>query len=348
MSEKFRGCPAKVMEVEPSFDEVNRLFYERGLTDGFPIVPPTQEKVRAYLDALGREPTELVGVVVPTSGMATVEKIVINAVMAGCDPAHVPVVIAATEAMCDPAFNLDAIQTTTNPATVALTVNGPVRKQLDINCGRNCLGQGWKANATIGRAVRLILNNIGGGKPGDPDKSMHGFPGKYSMCFGEDEEGSPWTPIHVDEGFRREDSAVTVTAINSTVNLGLSNFLDIDGMLRAVGYAIGYYGNPNSTSGGGRPVIALTRGHAAMAATAGMSKLQVKQLLFDLHGFPEAKLPPMVRKERLIIYDGVVKSARKPEDILIVVCGGPETYHAVYMPTFAASAPQTRAIVPLA
>src|ERR1700730_17999819 len=154
---------------------------ERGFTDGLPVIPPTEAAVRAMLDAVGMQPNELIAVVPPEGGPATAEKVAVNAVMAGCLPEYFPVVIAAMRAVTEPKFNLLGVQTTTNPVGPVLIINGPVRTALKINSGRVCLGPGWRANATIGRALRLCLLNIGGCPPGEVDKAIHGMPGKFTF-----------------------------------------------------------------------------------------------------------------------------------------------------------------------
>src|SRR5262249_37081032 len=155
----------------------------------------------------------------PSFGPATVERIAINAVLAGCRPEFLPVLIAAAEAMAAPRLNLGAIQTTTNPVTLWLIVNGPIARRLGVNGGGNCLGPGNPANATLGRAVRLMLQNIGGGLPVDIDRATHGQPGKFTFCCAENEEASPWEPLHVERGFAPECSTVTVAGVSGTLNM---------------------------------------------------------------------------------------------------------------------------------
>jgi hypothetical protein len=150
-------------------DAVGEFFYTQGWTDGLPVVPPTEPKIAAMLTALRRAPGDVVALVAPRMGAATAEKVAINVVMAGCVPEHAPVVAAAIEAMCQPTFNLHGIQTTTNPVATLLVVNGPIRARIDLNCGRNALGPGRRANASIGRAIRFVLQNIGGATPGEVD-----------------------------------------------------------------------------------------------------------------------------------------------------------------------------------
>ncbi|MBI3329783.1 MAG: hypothetical protein HYZ81_24135, partial [Nitrospinae bacterium] len=171
---------------------INAHFYEQGWTDGLPIIPPTPEGVHEMIVASGREAGELIAEIPPNWGKATVEKIAVNALMAGCLPDYMPVVLTAVRAMTAERVGLQAIQGTTDVHSPLIIVNGPIAKQLDINSGPNCFGQGWRANATIGRAIRLIMLNLGGGVPGRIDKSTFGHPGKYTYCVAENEGASPW------------------------------------------------------------------------------------------------------------------------------------------------------------
>ena len=190
----------KAMAVAGTFEEINDQFEALGWSDGLPIVPPTYEAVERFIAAAKRDRDEVIGVIPPMMGLATVEKIAINAVMAGCRPQHLPVVIAAVRAVCDPDFNLLPIQLTTNSVTPMILVSGPMATDLGINGGFNVFGPGNRNNATIGRALRLILTNVGGGTPGKLDKSCHGQPGKFTMCIAENLAESPWTSYHVDQG----------------------------------------------------------------------------------------------------------------------------------------------------
>ena len=189
----------ETVRAPASLDAVNRIFHQRGWTDGLPIVPPTRERFEAMLR--GWVPAAEIGVVEPRLGRGTAAKLAINAVMAGCEPAHFEVVVAATRAMCDPRFNLKAVQSTTHPCTVLAMVNGPLADTLEINGAYNAMGQGQRANAAIGRAIRFILLNIGGAAPGVLDRATMGSPAKYSFCFAENVAASPWEPWHVENGF---------------------------------------------------------------------------------------------------------------------------------------------------
>ncbi|MCE2392467.1 MAG: hypothetical protein J4G09_13485, partial [Proteobacteria bacterium] len=177
--------------VEDSPEAVESLLRERGMTDGLPVVPPTPERVDAMLRGAGGPPERSLGEVPPLNAPATLEKVAVNAVMAGCEPSYMPVLIAALEAFLDPVMNAHAIQTTTNPVGPMILVNGPVRQRIALNSGAGCFGPGTRANATIGRALRLSLINLGGAAPGAVDKAPLGWPGKYnSCCIGENEEES--------------------------------------------------------------------------------------------------------------------------------------------------------------
>ncbi len=184
----------------------------RGLTDGLPVVPPTKALVERAVAASGRAADELIATVPPSHGRATVERIAVNAVMAGCRPEYLPVVIAGVEAMCDEAFALVGISGTTDAVAPLFILNGPVRERLGINCGAGLLGPGVRANATIGRALRLVWANVGGARPGAISMSTFGNAARYAACFGEHEEASPWEPLHVEHGFRAGQSTVAALA----------------------------------------------------------------------------------------------------------------------------------------
>ena len=194
-------------------DDVVEFMFDQGFSDGLPLVPPTPERVLRMLAGTHRAPQDLIAVVPPNMGEATTEKVAINAVMAGCKPEYMPVLIAALEAVCTDAFNIHGVTATTMGAAPVIVVNGPIRDRIGMNKGLGALGSGNRANATIGRALRLIVGNVGGGKPGGVERSTLGNPMKYTMCFAENEERSPWPPLHVERGFNKEDSVVTVFAM---------------------------------------------------------------------------------------------------------------------------------------
>jgi hypothetical protein len=208
---RFTGSRLRARRVELAAleDEMEALF-SRGWTDGLPVVPPTEARVLAMLEGTTRDPQELVAVVPPDLIPCTVEKVAINAVMAGCRPEHLPVVLAAVAAACTDEFNIHGVLATTMPVGPVLVVNGPIRRRIGMNSAGNVLGQGNRANLAIGRALQLVIRNVGGGRPQGVDRAAHGNPGKLSFCFAEDEEGSPWTPLSVARGFEPEQDTVTL------------------------------------------------------------------------------------------------------------------------------------------
>ena len=209
---------ARRIEIAPH-DDVHEFLFDQGFSDGLPVVPPTPERVLRMLEGTARDPQSVVATIPPNMAPATVEKIAVNAVLGGCRPEYLPVVIAAIEAACTDTFNAHGVMATTMGASPVLVVNGPVRHRIGMNMGLSALGQGNRANATIGRAVRLVLRNVGGARPGGTERSTLGNPMKYSMCFAEREERSPWEPLHVERGFDAGDSVVTLFAMTGGPSL---------------------------------------------------------------------------------------------------------------------------------
>ena len=205
------GLTARRVEFGDDEDEIEAI-YERGWTDGLPVVVPTQKRVMRMLAGTSRDPKEVLGLCPPNLAPLTVEKVAINAVLAGCKPEYLPVVLAAVEAALDPVFSWHGVLATTMFVGPVVIVNGPIRRQISMNARGNALGQGNRANATIGRALQLIIRNVGGGRPQEVDRATLGNPGKYTYCFAEDEEGSCWEPLSSDFGVARGVSAVTVFA----------------------------------------------------------------------------------------------------------------------------------------
>ena len=205
---------ARRIDIAVHDDEFEFMF-DQGFSDGMPLIPPTPERVMRMLGGTTRDPQEVIATVPPNMGEATVEKVAINSVMAGCKPEYLPVVLTALEAVCTDEFNIHGVMATTMGASPVMVVNGPIRHRLGMNMKLGALGQGNRANATIGRALRLAIRNIGGARPGGTERSTLGNPMKFSMCFAEWEERSPWTPLHVERGFEPEDSVVTVYAMTS-------------------------------------------------------------------------------------------------------------------------------------
>nr|WP_070958972.1 thiol-disulfide oxidoreductase [Hyphomonas sp. Mor2] len=208
--------PIRARKIEiAKADDVAEFMFDQGFSDGLPVVPPTPERVIRMLSGTRGSPKEVIAQMPPNMGEATIEKIAINAVMAGCKPEYLPVVIAAIEAICTDEFNIHGVMATTMGASPVLVVNGPICERIGMNSGLMALGTGNRANATIGRAVRLAVRNIGGSKPGGTDRSTLGNPMKFTMCFAENEDHSPWSPLHVERGFNAKDSVVTAFAMTS-------------------------------------------------------------------------------------------------------------------------------------
>jgi len=284
LAAQFPRLKVERMTVDDPFTTINELFYRRGWTDGLPIVPPTEERVKPMLRAAGAGPDMVVGTIDPMKGQATVAKIAANAVMAGCRPEHMPVLIAAVPVIADPAFNLLGVATTTNPDTPMIIVNGPIARQLNINSGTNALGRGWQANATIGRALQLIVNNIGGSWPGVTDMSCLGQPGEFSMCLAENEEKNPWEPLHVELGYPKEANVVTVVAaegMHSILGIGW----DCEGYLSLVAdHLVGLDRAYRSTV-----LLFIASDTAGMLASEGWTKEKIRQFIYEHGRMPFAK-----------------------------------------------------------
>jgi hypothetical protein len=327
------GSRARTFEAEDSFAELNELYYERGWTDGLPIMPPTEAAVAAMLRGTDRAPDEVVGVLPPRQGEATVERIAINAVMAGCLPEYLPVVIAAVEAVADPAFNLDGVQATTHPVAPLIVVNGPLAKRLQINSGYNCFGQGFRANATIGRALRLILMNVGGGIPGSGDRATQGSPAKYTYCIAENEDANPWEPLHVERGHGRDVSTVTVFGCEGPHNIQEHYSNSGEGILLTIAGAMGQAGS-NNILRHGYPLLTLGPEHAATIAGDGFSKADVKRFIWERARYPIDRLSPEYAAElRPFNGDDMARIAEQPDDITVIVAGG-SGKHSSWQPTF--------------
>ena len=338
------------LHLDPPVDEyeaVYDLMLSEGWSDGLPVIPPTAERVARMVDYCGLDPSEIVGYVNHDGGAATVEKIAVNAVMAGCLPEYMPVLIAAVEAITDSSFNIHGLQTTTNPVAPLLVVNGPVRDLIGLNSGRGTLGPGWRANATIGRAVRLLLLNVGGAKPWTTDMSVHGSPAKYGFCMGENEEASPWTPLHVDRGLEAGDSAVTVVGAQGISNC-LTFYKEPESFVIMIGSAMADISDNNYLLAAGNPLVVLTPGHADIFQEHGYTKQSVKERLFEYCKTPVGRFP---RETSVISYeDGFARDGdlvcpcQSPDDIIIVVSGGPEPYHALYCGNFGDTTAVTKAV----
>ncbi|MCJ7774739.1 MAG: hypothetical protein MUP22_16570 [Desulfobacterales bacterium] len=331
------------IQVNDSLEDINELFMKNKWSDGLPIIPPTQTRVKKMLESSGRTADDLIASIPPIWGKATVAKIAANAVMSGCNPQHMPLLITAVEAMVETVFNLQALQATTNPCAPLMLVNGPVRQKLGINYGAGVLGPGFKANAVIGRAIRLILLNIGGAQPGELDKATHGQPGKFSFCIAENEEENPWEPFHVENGYKKDASTVTMINATGTLNILDSASSTAESLLKTLAGGMISQGTINLLKGGD-PLLILSPEHAHILAREGVSKQGLKKYLFEkarlpIFAFSEENQEKYLKKRRPHLFENIpyeqitVSIADQPDDIMIVVSGG-SGRHSVFVPTF--------------
>ncbi len=325
--------------VEADAEAFFELAEARGWGDGLPLVPPTAERVQAMLETVEESPDAVMGVVEPRRGEATAEKVAINAVMAGCRPECFPVVAAAVRAVCDPRFNLYALNTTTCCATPALMINGPARRALGIECGYSCLGNNGRANATIGRALRLVMRNVGGAIPGAVSKSTFGQPGRISLCFGEWEEKSPWEPFHVRRGFQRDANVVTAHCATGTQDIADIYAESGEELIWILARSIDWIGNNKVLvpQADGEMLLLLCPDFAHKIARDGLGIADVQRLLYEQTRTPIERWHRRHWKkleEKGYVDDGTVPLCASPEQFLIAVAGGESGHHALSFCTF--------------
>jgi hypothetical protein len=323
-------------EVADAF-EANELFQRNGWTDGLPIVPPTEEAVRRCLAAAGLSPGDAVGVEPVRRRRITAEKVAIAAVMAGCLPEYTPVVVAILQAMCEPEYGLHGTTASTGGSAPFAIVNGPIRRAIGMNATHNVLANGARANATIGRAIRLVVLNALGGVPGRLDRSTLGHPGKFTFCIAEDEEDSPWEPLATERGVPAGASAATVLAAESPHQIMNEWTQDPRELLDT--YAAAMRGNMLTYSiWAGNYAIVIPRQHREVLRAAGWSKRDVREFVFerarvsrrDWGGVGKAAVA--ARRG-----DEIHTALRTPDDLLVVAAGGPAGgFGAVVPPWFGA------------
>jgi hypothetical protein len=317
-------------------DDPIEMLYERGVTDGLPVVPPTRSRVdRMLAGAPWRRRDELIGILGPCLGKATVEKVAINAVMAGCKPEYFPVVLAGVEGLCDTRLCAHGLSITLMSGVPLAIINGPVRRKIGLNCGHNALGHGFRANATIGRALRLVTMNIGGAKPHGVTKATMGHPGQYSFVVAEDEEASPLTPLHVERGFEKEDSVVTLfgaTGMQQLVDFASNS---AERLVATLGRTIGggllsYKDYPLMSD----TVLVLGPEHANTIARDGWSKADVRNYLYEniTRAPDDAGTRATARGAKWTTPDGAIRKFRSPDTIMIVVAGGTAGRFSVVIP----------------
>jgi hypothetical protein len=277
---KHRGGTLRSRKVELADDtDPMEICFERGWTDGLPVTPPTDARVLRMLAGTRRDAQEIVGLIPPYLAECTVEKVAINAVLAGCKPEYMPVLLAALEAALEPKFTLHGVTATTYFSSPIIIVNGPIAKKIGMNSGLNALGQGNRANATIGRALNLIVRNVGGGKPGEADRATLGAPSKFTLCFAEDESDPSWEPLSVSRGFARNTSTVTLFQGH-----GVEAFVDQktrtpEGLSRSFGLALVKLGHPRLVQSA-RAVLVLSPEHYRIYGEAGWGRKQIERALF--------------------------------------------------------------------
>jgi hypothetical protein len=317
---KLRSRRVTLATLEDAFEAM----FERGWGDGLPLVPPTEKRVLAMLGGTTRSPEEVVAVVPPDLVPCTVEKVAINAVMAGCKPEYLPVVLAAVEAACTDAFNMHGLLATTMPVGPVIIVNGPIRRAIGMNSGKNVFGQGNQANSTIGRALQLVVRNVGGGRPGEVDRATFGNPGKLSFCFAEDEEGSPWQPLSVDLGVPSGVSTVTLFPGEGPRSIVDQLSRDPESLARSFAVNLRTLHHPKLLLAFDC-ILAVGPEHARVFAEAGWDKARLCARLHELLRVPESEF---VRGAGGIAegmpeqFAGAALPKFRPDGLLIVHCGG--------------------------
>jgi hypothetical protein len=331
---RFPRQRVEAFDTDSLFESVNEAFHARGWTDGLPIIPPETARVRRMLRGTTLSPGTVLGEVEPLKGLATIEKLAINATMAGCLPEHFPVVIAATEALLDPTFNLRGVQTTDENVAPLLVVGGPIARRIGVNGEFGALGPGWRANAAIGRALRMVMNNLGGGWPGAVSFAGLGQPGRYTLCLAEDEAGSPWEPLHTEAGLPADVSAITLLRAESVIN--------VTGGIEEIASVMGSAASAFSILWSGVSTVIVSPALARSLAADGIDRDGLRERLFRLGRWPadqwraswlyrtaggESRYPQWARQAAA---QGAIPPVGSPEDLVIVVAGGdvPVAQHA--------------------
>jgi hypothetical protein len=304
--------------------EVIEAYFERGWTDGLPVVPPSQKSVAEMLAAAALRGDEVLGAIPARNTVVPAGKVAINAVMAGCRPEYMPVVVAAVKALCHADFAYHGPASSTGGSAIVLIVNGPLARALGINAGNNAFGQGTRANATIGRAVRLVMMNVMNTRPGLLDRATLGNPGKYSFCFAENEDDHPWEPLHVERGLAPGRSAVTVYASNSLYQIYNQLASTPEALLLCFADALSNLGLPN-VRGFNQALLVFAGEHSEVFRKSGWSKREVKQFIVerarrrvaDLKR--AARLPGEVSPEDESTWRSLFAD---PDDLLVVCAGG--------------------------
>ncbi len=338
------------MSLLEARDEAEALehLHQLGCTDGLPVVIPTVERVERMVLASGLDADVILGEMGPLGGSVTVEKVATNAVMAGCLWDHMPLVLAAVQAVVQPEFDLAEVQSTTHSIAPLLIWNGPLAQACDVSSGFGALGPGHRANATIGRALRLCMINIGGARPGSSDMALLGHPGKFSMCLAEAEHASPFPPLSTSWGYSETDDVVTVLGTEAPHSVMFVHDADnpdsADRLLRVIAGVITNPGSNNCYLRNGSVAVALNPEHARVLAGAGWDRAEIQQRIFEKCFMTREQLlalnpnfAPRGGSEQAI---SILSS---PDKILIFVAGGEGLYSAVF-PSWSAGAHGNRAV----
>jgi hypothetical protein len=341
-----------MLECDDDPEAVYEFLCAKGWSDGLPVIPPTPERVQRMLQYCDRDLETPVIRIPPRFGAATPIRIAANAVMAGCRPEYFPLVLLALEALAEEPYNLYGTQATTHPCTPFLIFNGPIATEVGLNAGQNAMGNYFRANAAIGRAVRLALVNIGAAIPGVGDMATAGTPAKFTFCVAENEAASPWEPLHVERGFPKEATAVTVLAAEGPHNVNDHESITATGILAMIAGTMTITGSNNAYYTG-QPCVAFGPEHAQTVAGGGFSKSHVRKWLFEratlpLSRFSEETIERRFRRKLAEQYsnaplDAAVRMFQKPEDLIVIVTGGAGK-HSAYIPTFGNTRAVTRAL----
>jgi hypothetical protein len=344
-------------EIDVDEAQVYDEFVRRGWCDGLPVVPPTPERVREMVAAGGMDPARSFGAMPPLWRECTVEMVAVNAVIAGCLPEYFPVVLAGVQALMDPAFNLYGVQATTHPVAPLLILNGPAATRIGMHAGSGCFGPGFRPNATIGRAIRLVLMNVGGGWPGRHDMATQGSPAKFSFAIAEAETASPWAPLHVSRGFAAEQSVVTMFGgeaphnVNDHVGTTAAGILNnVADTAATLGSNVGWYFSQSQL------LVVLGPEHAATIASDGFTREDVQRFVFEHARLPLGRLklggmygihdwPLWMQK----VSDDTAMLPLVPavDDVYVMVAGGPGKHSAV-VPNCTFSRAVSRVVEPAA
>lgn len=327
------------------YEEAVEMFYDRGWTDGLPVVLPTRKLVEAMVAASGRDAGESLGAIPPKNGEATIGKLAVNAVMGGCKPEHFPIVLAAFEAMMAPEHNLNGVTQTTHMCVSLTIVGGPIARKLNFNSRDGVFGNGYRSNGAVGRALRLALWNLGGAVPWATDMATMSHPGEYAFCIAEEQDDNPWEPLHVERGCAPGSDAVTVFACEGPHSVLCQG--TPEEMLHVLTDSMSSLGN-NNVHAGGQTLVVLNPLNAEEFARRGWTKNDVRDYLWEnsrrtladvkgcgiIHeGFRKAQVDVgrMHFRHNIDSPKATVPVTNRPEDIHIVVAGG-RTYFAAVLP----------------